>query len=86
MMMREYETALFAVYYDGLYGVGYIQRKSDGAETLLITGSDMVELRRTLNRAKTNAGSTRKRYRPFDEIADAILSEYFPPEATRHVS
>ena len=46
----------------------------------------MVELRRTLNRAKTNAGSTRKRYRPFDEIADAILSEYFPPEVERHVS
>ena len=46
----------------------------------------MVELRRMLNRARTNAGTKRKRYRPFNEIADAILSEYFPLEAKRHVS
>lgn len=78
MMLRDYETDRFAVYYDSLYGVGYVERKADRASTFLITGSDMVELRRGLNRAKTNATSKRKPSRPFAEIADAILSEYFP--------
>lgn len=80
MMRIDYETPRYAVYYDSLYGVGYVARKADGAATLLITGSDMVELRRDLNRAKTNATSKRKPYRPFAEIADAILSEYFAHE------
>ena len=78
MIEIEYETCRYGLYYDSLYGVGYVQWKADGAETGLITGYDMVELRRNLNRAKTNAGSKHKRYRPFDEIADTIFSEYFP--------
>lgn len=80
MILIDHETPRYAVYYDALYGVGYVERKVDGAATLLITGSDMTELRRTLNRAKTNAGSKRKSHRPFVEIADAVLSEYFPLE------
>ena len=78
MMVLDYETSRYAVCYESLYGIGYILRKADWVTTELITGSDMVELRRTLNRAKTNGGCTRKRYRPFCEIADAILSEYVP--------
>lgn len=81
MMLVDCETSRYAVYYDSLYGVGYVRRKADGAETLLITGSDMVQFRRTLNRARTNAGSKRKPYRPFAEIADAILGEYFQSDA-----
>ena len=80
MMEVDYETPRYALHYDPRYGFGFIRRTSDGAETPLITGSDMAELRRTLNRAKTNATSKRKPYRPFAEIAEAILSEYFPPE------
>ena len=78
-MVRDCETPHFAVHYDSLYGVGYIERKADGMTTALITGTDMVELRRMLNRARTNATSKRKSYRPFAEIAEAVLSEYFPP-------
>ena len=78
MMLSDYETCSYALYYDSLYGVGFVERKADGERTLLMTGTDMVELRRTLNRARTNAGSKRKPYRPFAEIADAILSEYVP--------
>ena len=73
----DYETPLHELHYDARYGIGFIRRKSDGIETPLITGSDMTELRRTLNRAKTNATSKRKPYRPFAEIADVILGEYF---------
>ena len=71
------ETPNYALHYDARYGIGFIRRKSDGAETPLITGSDMTEIRRTLNRAKTNSTSTRKPHRLFAEIADVILGEYF---------
>ena len=37
----------------------------------------MTELRRTLNRAKTNATSKRKPCRHIAEIADVLLGEYF---------
>jgi hypothetical protein len=77
MMEVDCETLRYALHYDGRYGIGFIRRKSDGIETPLVTGSDMTDLRRTLNRAKTNATSTRKPYRPFAEIADVILGEYF---------
>lgn len=79
MMHLDREGDHYALYYDGCHGVGFVLRKADGARTPLITGSDMVELRRMLNRAWTNATSTRKPHRPFREIADAIMSEYFPP-------
>ena len=76
-MQVDCETPHYALHYDARYGIGFIRRKSDGIDTPLITGSDMTELRRTLNRAKTNATSKRKPYRPFAEIADALLGEYF---------
>lgn len=78
MMIPDVETGRFTVFFDGLYGAGYIRREADGAETMLITGSDMADLRRDLNRAKTNATSRRRPYRPFPEIADVLLGEYFP--------
>jgi len=78
MMVIECETAGYALHYDGRYGIGFVRRKADGMETPLFTGSDMLELRRTLNRAQTNATSRRKPYRPFAEIANVIFSEYFP--------
>ena len=77
MMALDSETPRYALHYDARSGVGVIRRKSDGAETPLITGSDMTEIRRTLNRAKTNSTSTRKPHRLFAEIADVILGEYF---------
>jgi hypothetical protein len=77
MMEVDCETPHYALHYDARYGIGFIRRKSDGIETPLITGSDMTELRRTLNRAKTNATSKRRLYRPFAEIADLLLGEYF---------
>ena len=77
MMEVDCETPHFALHYDSRYGIGFIRRKSDGVETPLIAGSDMTELRRTLNRAKTNATSKRKSHRPFAEIAEVILGEYF---------
>jgi hypothetical protein len=73
----DHETRNYALHYDSRLGIGFIRRKSDGAESPLITGSELTELRRSLNRAKTNATSKRKPYRPFAEVADAILSEYF---------
>ena len=77
MMEVDCETPHYALHFDARYGIGFIRRKSDGAETPLITGSDMTEIRRTLNRAKTNATSRRKPHRPFAETADVILGEYF---------
>ena len=77
MMEVDCETPRFALHYDSRYGIGFIRRKSDSAETPLITGNEMTELRRMLNRAKTNATSKRKPHRPFAEIADVILGEYF---------
>jgi hypothetical protein len=77
MMEVDCETARHELHYDARYGIGFIRRKRDGAETPLIDGSDMTELRRTINRAKTNATSKRKPHRPFAEIADVILGEYF---------
>ena len=76
-MQVDCETPHYTLHYDARYGIGFIRRKSDGIDTPLITGSDMTELRRTLNRAKTNATSKRKPYRPFAEIADVLLGEYF---------
>lgn len=78
-MMVDHETPHYALHYDSRLGIGFVRRKSDGAESPLITGSEMTELRRTMNRAKTNATSKRKPYRPFAEIADAYLSEFFAP-------
>ena len=60
MMKTEYESPEFELFYDGLYGAGYVRRKTDGAETLLITGNDMGDLRRFINRARTNEGRRRK--------------------------
>ena len=76
MMEIDYETPRYALFYEARYGIGFIRRKSDSAETPLMTGSDMAELRRMLNRAKTNATSKRKPHRPFAEIADVILGEH----------
>ena len=70
------ETPRYALHYDSRYGIGFVKCSADGATTPLITGSDLVEFRRALNRAKTNATSERKRYRPFAEIADPILADY----------
>lgn len=75
-MLCEIETARYRLFYDARYGVGYIARREGGAESALITGTEMTELRRQLNRARTNATSKRRPCRPFDEIAEAILSEY----------
>ena len=77
MMKIDYETPRYAIYYDARSGIGFIRRKGENAETPLVTGSDITELRRMLNRAKTNATSKRKPYPPFAEIADVLLSEYF---------
>jgi hypothetical protein len=77
MMEIDYETPRYALFYDARSGIGFIRRKRDVADTPIITGSDMTDLRRLLNRAKTNASSKRKPYPPFAEIADVLLSEYF---------
>ena len=77
MMTIDYETPRYALYYDARAGIGLIRRKRDDTESVLITGSEVTELRRMLNRAKTNATSKRKPYPPFAEIADMLLSEYF---------
>lgn len=84
MMRLDVETSRYALYYDCRYKVGCVGRKADGVTTRLIIGRDMMELRRTLNRARTNAGSKRKAYRPFAEIADAILGEYLASDREVH--
>jgi hypothetical protein len=76
-MRIDYETSRYTLFHDARGGVGFIRRKSDRVETPLITGSDLTQLRRMLNRAKTNATSKRKPYPPFAEIADVLLGEYF---------
>lgn len=76
MMLVDVETLNFELWYDARYGYGFVRRKADGAETPLITGSEMVDLRRQFNRARTNGTSKRIAYRPFEEIADVILGEY----------
>jgi hypothetical protein len=76
-MEIEYETPRYALFYNSRSGIGFIRRKRDVADTPIITGSEMTDLRRLLNRAKTNATSKRKPYQPFAEIADVLLSEYF---------
>jgi hypothetical protein len=77
MMEIDYETPRYALFYSARSGIGFIRRKRDVADTPIITGDEMTELRRMLNRAKTNATSKRKPYPPFAEIADVLLSEYF---------
>jgi len=80
MMMIDVSTDRFEVWLDPRYGIGFIRRTADGAETPLITGFDMIALRRQLNRARTNASARRRAYQPFADIADCILGEYFPVE------
>ena len=75
MMAVDCETASYAVLYGRRYRIGYVTRKSDGRTTTLLADSDMTALRRTLNRVRTNSTSTRKRHRPAEKIADAILGE-----------
>jgi hypothetical protein len=79
MMEVDCETTRYSLHYDTSSGIGLVRRKHDGAETPPIGGNEMTELRRLLNRAKTNATSKRKPYPPFAEIADVLLGEYFTP-------
>ena len=80
MMILDCVTQRYALYYDRHQGIGYVERSRDGAKTHLVTGRNMMQLRRNLNRARTNATAKRKLYRPFDEIAELILGDYFPLE------
>jgi hypothetical protein len=77
MMEVDCETARYSLHYDARSGIGLVRRKRDGAETPPIRESEITELRRLLNRAKTNATSKLKPYPPFAEIADVLFSEYF---------
>jgi hypothetical protein len=77
MMEVDCETPRHALFYHTCSGIGLVRRKRDGAETPPIGGNEITELRRLLNRAKTNATSKRKPYPSFAEIADVLLGEYF---------
>ena len=83
MMMRDYETARYAVYYDGLYGVGYVQRKSDGAETLLILRMDGVERSVT---ARVGRESARRPGNRIDIVLDLSTVQIFDAETTKVLS
>lgn len=62
-MITLYEGNAYRFNYDGLHGVGNFERISDGALTMLETGSDCAELIENLKGASP-------------EILDAIASEY----------
>jgi hypothetical protein len=76
-MRIDYETPHYALYYDARSGTGLILRRADSDMTPPITGDELAELRRMLNRAKTNATSKRRPYPSFAEIADVLLGEFF---------
>jgi hypothetical protein len=79
MSRIEYESARYVLVYFDLYGVGYICRNADNIETDLITGMEMCDLRRYINRAKTNASSKKGAFCPVTEIVDALLDDLFVP-------
>lgn len=86
MMAIEHETERFELWYHSRYGEGVIRRKADGAETPMITGTDMVELRRQLNSMRTNGAGKRRFFPRFNEIADYLFSEYFATSPGEPVS
>ena len=73
MMEIDCETDQFQVCFDPRYGVGFIRRTADKAGTPLLIGDDMANLRCD----RKNATSERKGCRPFRQITDAFLSEFF---------
>jgi hypothetical protein len=76
-MKIDYETPHYALYYDACSGTSLILRRADLGMTPPIIGDELTELRRMLNRAKTNATSKRRPYPSFAEIADVLLGEFF---------
>jgi hypothetical protein len=77
-MSVEYESEKYSWNYDNLYGVGNFTRKSDDAVTMLETGSDCQEMRRSFHRLLQKTSSKRypKSAPSFNEIFDSIASEY----------
>lgn len=73
-----HETPNYSFLYDSYYGAGRFIRKSDGAMTLLETGSDCNALKADLHRLKQKTGSRRypKNAPNFNTLMDAIAGEY----------
>jgi hypothetical protein len=51
--MKEYVyTEQYALYYDRLYGVGHVEDKVTGKESLTITGQDMYQLKDLIDKTR----------------------------------
>lgn len=77
-MRTEHTGNRYAWAYDSIMGVGRFVRLEDDALTMLETGSDCAQVRRDLNRLKTNVGAKdRPKGAPsFEDILDSIAGEY----------
>lgn len=72
------QTSKYSWVYDASMNYGYVVRKSDGAESSLMTGDDCAKMRRDLNRLKSKTSSPRypSSAPTFDAMFNNIVSEY----------